>query len=96
MSTTTKTKPKAVAKPITRTTLRKLISQLPESELVAAHRYLCYLRDESDPVLQAFLNAPLDDEPLTEDDIKAIEEGKEDIKAGRVYTLERVKAKLGL
>mgnify|MGYP001582938126 FL=1 len=87
---------KATAKPITRTALRKLIDQLPESELVAAHRYLCYLRDEGDPVLQAFLNAPLDDEPLTEEDIKAIEEGKEDIKAGRVYTLEQVKTELGL
>ena len=87
---------KATAKPITRTALRKLIDQLPESELVAAHRYLCYLRDEGDPVLQAFLNAPLDDEPLTEEDVKAIEEGKEDIKAGRVYTLEQVKTELGL
>ena len=87
---------KATAKPITRTALRKLIDQLPESELVAAHRYLCYLRDEGDPVLQAFRNAPLDDEPLTEEDIKAIEEGKEDIKAGRVYTLEQVKTELGL
>ena len=87
---------KATAKPITRTALRKLIDQLPESELVAAHRYLCYLRDEGDPVLQAFLNAPLDDEPLTEEDIKAIGDGKEDIKAGRVYTLEQVKTELGL
>ena len=87
---------KATAKPITRTALRKLIDQLPESELVAAHRYLCYLRDEGDPVLQTFFNAPLDDEPLTEEDIKAIEEGKEDIKAGRVHTLEQVKTELGL
>ncbi len=87
---------KATAKPITRTALRKLIDQLPESELVAAHRYLCYLRDKGDTVLQAFLNAPLDDEPLTEEDIKAIEDGKEDIKAGRVYTLEQVKTELGL
>ncbi|MBI4312598.1 MAG: hypothetical protein HY681_12575 [Chloroflexi bacterium] len=94
MSAITKSKPKA--KPITRTALRRLIDQLPESELVAAHRYLCYLRDESDPVRQTFLNAPLDDEPLTEEDSKAIKEGKEDIKAGRVYALEQVKAELGL
>lgn len=87
---------KATAKPITRTALRRLIDQLPESELVAAHRYLCYLRDAGDPFLQAFFNAPLDDEPLTEEDIKAIEEGKEDIKAGRVYTLEQVKTELRL
>lgn len=92
----TKTKPQPKDKPITRTALRKLIDQLPESELVAAHRYLRYLRDEGDPVLLAFRNAPFDDEPLTEEDIKAIQEGKEDIKAGRVYTLEQVREELGI
>ncbi len=96
MSTTTKTKPKAVAKPITRTALRKLIDQLPESELVAAHRYLCYLRDEGDPFLQALKNAPIDDEPETEEERKAVAEAWEDVKAGRVFTLEEVKRELGL
>ncbi|MBI4312596.1 MAG: hypothetical protein HY681_12565 [Chloroflexi bacterium] len=87
---TTRAKPKA--KPITRAALRKLIDQLPESELVAAHRYLCYLRDEGDPLLRALLNAPEDDEPETEEERRAVAEAWEDYKAGRVLSHEEVKA----
>ncbi|MBI2170458.1 MAG: hypothetical protein HYU30_00325 [Chloroflexi bacterium] len=90
------TKPLTNTKPITRTALRKLIDQLPESELVAAHRYLRYLRDEGDPVLQALLNAPIDDEPETEEERRAVEEAKEDIRAGRVVSLEEIKKEFGL
>lgn len=82
---------KATAKPITRTALRKLIDQLPESELVAAHRYLCYLRDEGDPLLRVLKEAPIDDEPETEEERRAVEEAWEDVRAGRVVSHEEVK-----
>ena len=85
------TKTTSKAKPITRTALRKLVDQLPESELVAAHRYLCYLRDEGDPFLQALKNAPLEDEPETEEERKAVAEAWEDYRAGRVVSHEEVK-----
>ena len=85
------TKSTAKPKPVTRTALRKLVGQLPESELVAAHRYLCYLRDIGDPLLQALRNAPLDDEPETEEERKAVEEAWEDYHAGRVVSHEEVK-----
>ena len=91
---TTRAKPKS--KPITRNAIRKLISQLPESELVAAHRYLCYLRDEGDPVLQAFRNAPIDDEPETEEERKAVAEAWEDVRAGRVVSMAEIKREFGL
>ena len=90
MSTTTKTKPKAVAKPITRTALRKLINQLPESELVAAHRYLCYLRDEGDPLLSKLRNAPTEDEELSHEGWSAIQEGLDDIREGRIVSRDSV------
>ena len=49
-----------------------------------------------DPVWEAFLNAPLDDEPLTEEDTQAIEEAEEDIAAGRVKPWKELKRELGL
>ena len=49
-----------------------------------------------DPVWEAFLNAPPDDEPLTEEDMQAIEEAAADIAAGRVKPLKEVMRELGL
>ena len=37
----------------------------------------------------------IDEEPLSDETIKAIEESLEDLKAGRVYTLEEVRTELG-
>ena len=58
--------------------LRRLLDELPESELYAAWRYLKYLRDTADPVLRAFLEAPEDDEPETEEERAAVEEAREE------------------
>ena len=49
-----------------------------------------------DPVWEAFLNAPPDDEPLTEEDLQAIEEATEDIAAGRGRSWKDIKEELGL
>ena len=49
-----------------------------------------------DPVWEAFLNAPPDDEPLTEEDMQAIREAEEDIAAGRVRPWRDIKEELGL
>ena len=51
---------------------------------------------DHDPVWEAFLNAPLDDEPFTEEDELAIKEANEDFAAGRVITLKELKRRLGL
>ncbi|MBI4504565.1 MAG: hypothetical protein HY691_03440 [Chloroflexi bacterium] len=77
-----------------RADLRRLVDQLPESELHTARRFL--LRCVHDPLLRKLLEAPEDDEELTEEDVVALAEAYEDIKAGRVYTLEEVKRELGL
>jgi hypothetical protein len=68
----------------TRDALLRLISELPESEVETAWGLLDSLCAKVDPVLWAFMNAPEDDEPLTPDDVAAIEEGKADVANGDV------------
>lgn len=53
--------------------------------------------DESDEeIIQDLLYHMIDDEPLSEETLKAIEEGLEDCKAGRCRTLEEVMKDLGI
>lgn len=52
--------------------------------------------EKLDPVTLSLLNAPVDDEPLTEEDEKALEEAEEDMRCGRVTSLEEVAKKLGI
>ena len=72
----------------TKDALHRLIDELPESQLDTAWRLLEPLRADDDPVLRAFLEAPEDDEPLTPEEIAAIEEGKADIVRGDVIPWE--------
>ena len=45
-------------------------------------------------MIERLVEMAVDDEPLSDAAIKAIEESLEDIKKGRVYTLEQVMAEL--
>ncbi len=75
--------------------LHRLVDELPEGELLPAERFLEYLRDRAnDPVLRAFLEAPEDDEPLTDEELKAIAEADEDIAQGREHPWEEVRDRL--
>ena len=51
---------------------------------------------EDDPVLRSLREAPLDDEPETEDERRAVEEARRDVAAGRVHSLADVAAGLGV
>jgi len=53
-------------------------------------------RETYEMVIARLLKSTQEDEVLSEETIKNIEEGVADIKAGRVYTSEQVKKKLGL
>jgi hypothetical protein len=46
---------------------------------------------EKDPVLRALEQAPADDEPLTEDDLEALQEAFEDRDQGRVRSHEEAR-----
>jgi len=62
------------------------------------YRELSSLRrheNESDEeIIQDLLSHAIDDEPLSEETLKAIEEGLEDIKAGRCIPMEEVMKEL--
>ena len=75
-----------------RDTLHRLIDELPESELPAAERFLNYLRATADPVLKALLEAPIDDEPETEEERRAVQEAREELARGEVRTLRNRRA----
>ncbi len=76
--------------------MHKLIDRLPKSEWEAVYRVLEERMAKHDPVLRAFLNAPEDDEPESEEERAAVEEAYEDLKAGRVVSDEELKRELGL
>lgn len=65
--------------------LRERIEALSEEE---ASRALRLLDLGADPVVAAFRDAPLDDEPLMPEEEAAIAEAQADIAAGRTVSLE--------
>ena len=71
--------------------LHTMLDSIPEERLDAAREALAAL---ADPVLLALLNAPEDDEPVTDDDLAAIAEGREDQAHGRTITLDEYRARL--
>ena len=79
-----------------RDTIHRFIDELPESELPTAERFLHYLLATADPVLRALLEAPLDDEPQTNDERRAMHEAREELARGEVRTLEEARRELGV
>lgn len=75
--------------------LHELVEDLPESEVYAALRFVEYLRrSDDDPVLKALRDALPDDEPLTEEDLAALQEAYEDLRQGRVVSHEEARRRL--
>jgi hypothetical protein len=77
----------------TRDSLRRLIDELPESELAATERFLHYLCT-TDSVLRALLEASVDDEPEAEEERQALREAREELARGEARTLEEVRREL--
>ena len=84
------------ARKTTRQELKDLIDCAPDDELIVVKRYLQYIVDMQDPVLKSLLDAPVDDEPLTESDISALREAREDIAAGRITPAKELYRELGI
>ncbi len=76
--------------------LHGLIDELAERDLYTAKHFLAYLRNIRDPLLQKLVETPYEDEPLTEEDIAALDEAYEAIARGEVYSDEEVRRQLGL
>ena len=73
-------------------TLHRLVGCIPAERRAEATRRLLELVD--DPVLRAFAEAPLDDEPVTPDEDAALREADEDVAAGRVRPWEEARLEL--
>ena len=81
---------------VTRPELHALVDTLPDTELTEAKRYLTGLSTFDDPPLRNALLAPIDDEPLTEEEIAAVEEAKREMERGEHVTMDDMKRELGL
>lgn len=77
----------------TRSELYRLIDELPEAETHAAKRYLEYLRDRGLPGLKALLEAPEEEEELSEEGRRLLEEGLKDLEAGRTVSYEECRSR---
>lgn len=55
-----------------------------------------YPNETMDQIIERLTENKIDREPLSEEEIKGIEEGLADIKAGRVYTTKQLKKELGI
>lgn len=55
-----------------------------------------YPNETMDQLIERLADSKIDYEPLSEEDIKGIEKGLDDIRAGRIYTLDQVKKKYGI
>lgn len=76
----------------TRERLHEILDALPENRLVDAEAALEPLID---PVLLAFLNAPEDDEPTTEEDIADLEATRQAYLRGETIPHEEIRREFG-
>ena len=81
---------------LSRSRLHQLVDELPEEEIPAAEHCLKALCEHDDPVLRTLRSAPVDDEPLTEQERKEIEEAQRDLDAGHRVSDAQIRANLGL
>ena len=70
-----------------------LLDMLPEEKLVAVVHLLQAI---SDPVARSLANAPIDDEPISEEEIRAVQASREWLKAHAPIPHEEVLAEFGL
>ena len=74
------------------TELHALVDVLPEAELETARRFLETLRRQSDDALVALLrSAPIDDEPISEEEEEGAAEAREEIARGEAASAAEAK-----
>jgi hypothetical protein len=77
----------------TREALHRLVDSIPAAHLDDARKALEPL---TDPLLASLANAPYDDEPETDEERAAVEEGWEAYRRGDWVSAEDVRRELGL
>jgi len=78
--------------------LHKLVDALPEREVYSAKRYLQFLLMvvQNQRILEAFENAPEEDQGPNAEELDAIKEAEKDIAEGRVEPFDEVMKDLGV
>ena len=79
-----------------RSRLLELAERLPEDEVQAATRYLELLTGRGDPYLLYLMSVPEKAEELSEEGHRLLDEGWEDIEAGRLIGSDEAVRELGL
>ncbi len=81
----------------TKKDLHRIVDELPTSELVAAQRYLSYLQNMGDPILRSIEDAPMDDEPISQQELADIRQEAKAARRGKTGTpIEVVAKRLGV
>ena len=81
--------------------LRRIVDEMPDdmpaSELIAAKRFLEYLRERwSDPVIRVLEEAPYEDEAIPDTEENAVQEAREALVRGEVVSDEDLRRELDL
>ena len=80
-----------------REALHGLVDRLPEEGLEEAMRYLEYLETHSHRTLaDAVAEALVDDEPVSADELAALDEALGDLRAGRVVSHEELRQRFAI
>ena len=79
-----------------RNRLLQLAERLPDDGIQAATRYLEFLTNRGDPYLRYLMSVPEEEEALSEEGRRLLDEGWEDIEAGRLVGSDEAKRELGL
>jgi hypothetical protein len=74
--------------------LHELIDHIPASDVPAARKFLRAMIE--DPVEASILAAPLDDEPVTAEDIEALDEARASLDRGEGIAHEDIMREFGL
>ena len=74
--------------------LHRLVDELPQKELHGAKRFLEYLRNMGDPLLQALMEAPEDEEPTTPEEDEGAKEAWREYLRGEARPWEDVREEL--
>ena len=80
----------------TKDSLKDLIDQLPDRELYAVRRFIEFLRDSADPMLDMLLEASEENDQLNGETLAALDEADCDIRSGALVAHEELKRELGL
>lgn len=75
--------------------LHRIIDLMPDNEIPAVQRFVEFIMEKvNDPMLLTLALAPIDDEPLTEEEIKESEEGWQEYIEGKGIPWEEVREEL--